>query len=194
VTPAGLDIIEAREASSVAEQSNRLVVVLDLELSGQPHVASLKVVGIEDLIAQQVGCWLKDGALSGELAARLQALAGLGREGVGGPLGASYLQRRLTRETNSEVIVEMLRVEEGAAQIRTPRTTGPAHMHTRISAWRDHCGLSSDTPPAIDPGRTGDTPTSLVRDKNDGRKRGGWFGLPSAEILPFDASVFLPPH
>jgi hypothetical protein len=72
----GIDIIEASEALGVAEQSNRLVVVLDLEPSGPTDVASLKVVGIEDLIAQQVGCWLRDGAPSGELAARLQALVG----------------------------------------------------------------------------------------------------------------------
>jgi hypothetical protein len=190
----GIDIIEASEVSSVAEQSNRLVVVLDLEPSGQPHVASLKVVGIEDLIAQQVGCWLRDGAPSGELAARLQALVGLGREGVGGPLGASYLQRRLTRETNGEVIVEMLRLEEGRAQIRAPRATGLTQMHTRISAWRGHCGLSSEPLHASDLGRSGDTPTSLVRNQNGDRRRGGLPSLPSAEILPFDASLALPPR
>jgi hypothetical protein len=87
----GIDISEASGAPSVAEQLNRLIVIVDLEPSRQIDVASLKVVGIEDLIAQQVGCWLMDGTPSGELAGRLQALVGLGRQRVGGPLDAGYL-------------------------------------------------------------------------------------------------------
>jgi hypothetical protein len=140
----GIDINEAKEAPSVAEQLNRLVVILNLEPSRQIGVASLKVVGIEDLIARQVGCWLMDGTPSGELAGRLEALVGLGRQGVGGSLDAGYLQRRLARETNGEVVVEMLPSEEGKAQSRAPRTTSLTHMYTRISAWRDRCGLTSD--------------------------------------------------
>jgi hypothetical protein len=72
----GIDVREASGAPSVAEQLNRLVVILDLDPLRQIDVASLKVVGIEDLIAQQVRCWLMDGTPSGELAARLQALMG----------------------------------------------------------------------------------------------------------------------
>ena len=79
----GIDIIEARAALSGAEQSNALVVVLDLDPSGPMDEASLKVTGIEDLIAQQVGCWLRDRAHSGTLAAQIQALVGLGQDGVG---------------------------------------------------------------------------------------------------------------
>ena len=67
----------------------------------------MKVVGIEDLIVQQVGCWLRDGVPSGVLAAEIQALVGLGQDGVRGPFGASYLQRRLAWETDGEVVVEM---------------------------------------------------------------------------------------
>jgi len=148
-------------------------MVLDLEPTGQTDAASLTVVGIEDLIAQRVGCWLRDGAPSGELVARLQALVGLGREGVGGPLGASYLHRRLARETNGEVIVEMLRLEEGRAQIRTPRTTGLTQMHRRISAWRDHCGLLSDPLRAANPGGPSDVLTGPVRSVTETATRSG---------------------
>jgi hypothetical protein len=103
----GIDIIEARATPSVAEPSNTLLVVLDPDFSEPTDEASLKVVGIEDLIVQQVGCWLRDGVPSGVLAAEIQALVGLGQDGVRGPFGASYLQRRLAWETDGEVVVEM---------------------------------------------------------------------------------------
>jgi hypothetical protein len=56
----GMNIIEPRATPSVAEQANRLFVVLELERPGLTDGVLLKVVGIEDLIAQQAGCWLRD--------------------------------------------------------------------------------------------------------------------------------------
>jgi hypothetical protein len=75
----GIDIIEPPATPKVAEQANTLVVVLDLDPSASMDTASLKVIGIEDLIAQQVGCWLRDGVPLGALAAQVQALVGLAR-------------------------------------------------------------------------------------------------------------------
>jgi hypothetical protein len=189
----GIDFVEAREPLSVAEQSNRLVVGLDHHPSGLSDVASLKVVGIEDLIAQQAGCWLMDGAPSGALAIRLQALMGLGRDGVGGPFGAGYLQRRLALETKGEVVVEVLPSEEGRVQSRVPRTTSLTQMRTRISRWRDRCGLSCEPRHARNPGRPDDVLIDRIRNQNGDSKRAGWFGLPSAEILSFDTAVSPPP-
>jgi hypothetical protein len=140
----GINIVEARAAQSIAEPSNTLVMVLDVGLSGPIDEASLKVVGIEDLIAQQVGYWFRDGAPSGAQAAQVQALVGLGQDGVGGPFGASYLQRRLARETNGEVVVEMPWSEEGRGRMRGRRTTGLRQMQARIGLWRDRCRLSPD--------------------------------------------------
>jgi hypothetical protein len=190
----GIDIIEARAVPSVAEQSNTLVVVLDLDPSGSTDEASLKVVGIEDLIAQQVGCWLRDGAPSGALAAQVQALVGLGQEGVGGPFAASYLQRRLARETDGEVVVEMPWSEEGRGPTRARRTTRLSRMQARIGTWRDHCGLSSDPVYSQQLTRPMDGLTLSARDQNDPRGWGGRFDLPSAVILPFDSSLSLPPR
>jgi hypothetical protein len=187
----GMNIIEPRAAPSVAEQANRLVVVLDLERSGPTDGVSLKVVGIEDLIVQQAGCWLRDGAPSGELAALLQALVGLGRAGVGGPLDARYLQRRLARETDGEVVVEILRSEESRAEIWAPRTICLTRMQARIGAWCDRHGLSSDPLLSSDPSGFGGTPTCFVRDRNGVPERGGGSSLPSAKIVPFDTT--LPP-
>ncbi|WP_158927039.1 hypothetical protein [Acidisphaera sp. S103] len=190
----GIDIIEARAVPSVADHSNTLLTVLDLDPSGPTDAASLKVVGIEDLIAQQVRCWLRDGAPSGALAAQVQALVGLGQAGVGGPFGASYLQRRLARETNGEVVVEMPRSEEGRGPMQGRRTMGLSEMQTRIGLWHDHCGLSSDPVYSQDLTTPADGLARSVCDHNDLARREGRFELPSAVIVPFDSGLFLIPR
>jgi hypothetical protein len=188
----GIDLIEARAAPSVAEQSNMLVVVLDLDPSGPVDEASLKVVGLEDLIAQQVGCWFRDGAPSGTLAAQVQALVGLGQNGVVGPFGASYLQRRLARETDGEVVVEVPWPEEGRGPMRARRTTSLTRMQARIGLWRDYYGLSSDPAYSQDLTMQRDGLVPSVWYQNDLPGRGGRFELPSAVILPFDTSLSFP--
>src|SRR5580698_5895357 len=189
----GIDIVEARAAPSIAEPPNTLVVVLDLDPSGPTDEASLKVTGIEDLIAQQVGCWLRDGAPSGAQAAQVQALVGLGQEGIGGPFGASYLQCRLARETDGEVVVDMPWSEEGRGWMRARRTTRLSEMQARIASWRDRCGLSSDPSCSQELTRSRDGLVSSLWDQNGLPGRGGRFDLPSAVILPFDGSLSLPP-
>jgi hypothetical protein len=190
----GIDIIEARAAPSVAEQSNALVVVLDLDPSGPTNEASLKVVGIEDLIARQVGCWLRDGVSSGALAAQVQALVGLGRDGVGGPFGVSYLQRRLARETDGEVVVEMPWLEEGRGPMRARRTTSLREMQARIGVWRDYCGLSSGSMHSEDQARPMGGSVHSVSRRNGLAGREGRFDLPSAVIVPFDTGRPLIPR
>lgn len=188
----GIDINEPRNMPSVAEELNRLTVVLDLAPLRQIDVASLQVVGIEDLIARQAGCWLVDGRPSGELAGQLQTLMGLARQGVGGPLDAGYVQRRLACETNGEVVVEMLPSEEGRAQSRAPRAMSLTHMHARISAWRDHCGLISDRSFLSGLSRSGAVQTSLVHNRDSEAGSGECIGRPSAEIMLFDTAVSPP--
>jgi hypothetical protein len=99
------------------EQSNTMTVTIDVGPTGpaQTKLVSLKVVGIEDLLVEQVGGWLRDRAAVGEAAAKLQALVGLARERVGGPLRAGYLQRRLAWETDGQVVYEGLQSGEGEA-------------------------------------------------------------------------------
>jgi hypothetical protein len=164
-------------------------MVLDVGLSGPIDEASLKVVGIEDLIAQQVGYWFRDGAPSGAQAAQVQALVGLGQDGVGGPFGASYLQRRLARETNGEVVVEMPWSEEGRGRMRGRRTTGLRQMQARIGLWRDRCRLSPDPAYSQDLTTPMDGVVPSVWYQNDLPGRGGRFNLPSAVIVPFDTSL-----
>jgi len=108
----GIDLVERNASRGVADEANALALDIDLRPNGQVGTEPLwlKVAGIEDLIVQQVGGWLRDGAGSGEAAAKLQALVGLAREGVGGPLRVGYLQHRLASETNGEVEFEAVTV------------------------------------------------------------------------------------
>ncbi|WP_158931689.1 hypothetical protein [Acidisphaera sp. S103] len=190
----GIDIVEARAELSVAEPSDRLLVVLDLDPSASMDETSLNVIGIEDLIVQQVGYWFRDGAPSGALAAQVQALVGLGQDGVGGPSGASYLQRRLARETDGEVVVEMPWPEQGWGPMRGRRTTSLSQMQARIASWRAHCGLSYDPLNSQELTRPRDGLVPSVWYRNNLPDRGGRFSPPSAVIVPFDGGLSLAPR
>ena len=130
----GIDIIEDREAPCAAEEMNRLVVVLDQAPSARIATVSLKIVGIEDLIIQQVRYWLRDGAALGDSAARVQALIDLGREGICGPLDVGYLQgsvstraskyRRLGGDRNSSSSLQHIQYCRGMAEKVKPLMGG----------------------------------------------------------------------
>jgi hypothetical protein len=87
----------------------------------------------------------------------------------------------------------MLPSEEGRVRGRAPRTTSLTHMHTRISAWRVQCGLTSDRSFLSGLGRSDEVLTSLARNRNGEAGSGEWSGLASAEILLFDTAVSPPP-
>jgi hypothetical protein len=189
----GIDIIECRAAPSMAELSNRLVVGVDvrpIELEDTAPVP-LKVVGIEDLIAQQVGYWLSDGHRSGVCATRLQALAELGQGGVGGLFRDDYLQRRLDWETRGEVALELFPSTEGRAQTAVARTTTLTDMQALISTWCDRCGLllAAGRTNTRDAGWSGGDPVRMVGGRNDMQGRAGRPGKRSANIVPFDAAL-----
>jgi hypothetical protein len=106
---------------------------------------------------------------------------------------AVSLRRDDQGETNGEVVVEMLRLEEGRAESRARRTTGVMQMRARINAWRDHCRLSSDPLYAKDPRRSGGALSRSVASPNGMPGRGGRSGLPSAKIIAFDTLLAIPP-
>jgi hypothetical protein len=139
-----VNLVEGGAACGIGERANTLVVTIDREPTGQAESGPLplKVVGIEDLIVQQVGGWLRDGAASGEAEAKLQALVGVALEGAGGRLRAGYLQRRLAAETDGEVVFESLLEEEGGTLSPQLRRMSLTQMQALIGIWRDRCGLS----------------------------------------------------
>src|ERR1700722_19656383 len=101
----GINIGSGGTPSDLAELSNVLTVINDLDLE-QRAQSSLKVIGIEDLIAAQVaGCLMLRTPYS-EATSLTQVLIALAREGVGGRFRAGYLQRRLTSDTDGAVVLE----------------------------------------------------------------------------------------
>ena len=101
----GINIGSGGTPSDLAALSNVLIVINDLDLE-QRAQSSLKVIGIEDLIAAQVaGCLMLRTPFS-EAASLTQVLIALAREGVGGRFRAGYLQRRVTWDTDGAVVLE----------------------------------------------------------------------------------------
>jgi hypothetical protein len=150
----------------------------------------VKVVGIEDLLAEQIALWVARRVPAGEISVLIQVLNALGRAGVGGRLRAAYLQRRLAWETNGEVVLEPSSAEEGVAPDPTPRSTTLTRVQGLISTWRAQCGLAFDAPGAR--GSSGDP--QAIRHRNGRPARGGRSCEKLAQVVvPFDAALSVPP-
>jgi len=93
----GIEIAEHRAAMGPAEVSNLLAVAIDRRFDGQAArvPVSVKVIGVEDLITEQITFSLTEGTPSKEAVRRARVLTALGRAGVGGRFQVGYLQRRL---------------------------------------------------------------------------------------------------
>jgi hypothetical protein len=190
----GIDIRPDVEPATPPELANQLRLALDHEASGWSGVATLKVVGIEDLVVEQIRCWLLDGGPSGEQANVLQALVASARAGAGGPLRTNYLQRRLALETQGEVCIDDLPLEAGRGPVGTPRSIGLIEMKARIQTWWALQGLALDTVRPIGPAGSGNTPVGAIgRGGHDGLDLAGRGELASATILPFGSARVGPP-
>jgi hypothetical protein len=181
----GIDVLSTTVPGTPTEPANQLTVTLDLERRGPSAATTLQVVGIEGLIIDQARSWLLDGTPRGEPVARLQALVALARAGVGGPLRAGYLQRRLARETQGEVSLDDLSFGSEGRWVGTPRCMGLTDMQSRIQAWRAREGLASEPPGAIGVDRPDIALVARIGER-DGNFAQGWrSGLTSATVLPF---------
>jgi hypothetical protein len=187
----GIDIVPA--PGTPAEPASPLTVTLDMERHGRSGVATLQVVGIEDLIIDQARCWLSDGAPRGEDATRLQALVALARAGVGGPLRAGYLQRRLAWATQGEVAIEDLPCGAEGAWAGRPRCMSLTDMQPRIQAWRRREGLPPDPPGPSGPDGLDTDLFARIGGGDDELPRGWRSGAASATVLPFRIPHGMPP-
>ena len=143
----GIDVIDPVQRG-LAQESNTLTVALDLGTTGpaDQELVSLKVVGIEDLIVEEIaGMWRQRASLE-EAAARTRVLAELGRNGVGGRLRSGYLHRRLAWETCGEVVFEDLWPDRVGEAEPAPRMISLTRMQALINAWRIRRGFSFDRP------------------------------------------------
>jgi hypothetical protein len=189
----GIAIASTTVPATPPEPANQLTVTLDLERRGPSAATTLQVLGIEDLIIDQARSWLLDGAPRGESVAQLQALLALARAGVGGPLRAGYLQRRLTRETQGEVSIDELSFGSESLWAGTPRCMGLTDMRSRIQAWRAREGFATNPPDAIDADCPEVAPVASIGRRADGLA-GDWRpGLASSTVLPFRKPHGMPP-
>jgi hypothetical protein len=97
------DVTEGLTDLDLAARSNVFRVALDGSSHDTTGVTEwLNVVGIEDLIVQQITSWMVRRARWEDTPARINMLDALGRAGVGGRSRVGYLQRRLAWETRGE--------------------------------------------------------------------------------------------
>ena len=127
----GINIGSGVAPADIAELSNVLIVINDLDLE-QHAQASLKAIGIEDLIAAQVvGCSMLRTPFS-EVASLTRVLVGLAREGVGGRFRAGYLHRRVAWDTDGAVVLESELSGEAVECDLAPRFTTLTRMQALI--------------------------------------------------------------
>jgi hypothetical protein len=186
----GIDVLPASAPGAPAEQVNQLTVALDLEWQGRSDATTLQVVGIEQLIIERVRSWRLDGAPRGEHVTQLQTLVALARAGVGGPLCAGYLQRRLAWETQGEVSIDDLSFGSEGPWAGTPRRMGLSAMRSRIWAWRACEGLPTG---AIGADSSDTAPVARIGGRDDDFAREWRSGLASATVLPFQLPHGMPP-
>jgi len=187
----GVDIIERRAAMEPSEVSNLLAVTIDrrFEEQAEREPVSVKVIGIEDLITQQVTFSLTEGAPSREAATRARVLTALGRAGVGGRFQVGYLQRRLAWETSGEVVLDAQPGEEEGEDAATARTITLSQMRTLIGAWLAKNGFSF-VRSASQTARGRDTlRIRRVRCRNDEPGREGGPSTVPTNVVPFGGAA-----
>ena len=108
---------------------------------------SIRVIGIEDLIADQATLWLGEGARPGEAATRIDVLVGLGRAGVGGRFRPFYLERRLACATQRAVTLDGLPATGGFEEAAQRMLSLPA-MAKILTRWRARYGIADSAGPS----------------------------------------------
>ena len=185
----GIDVND-HAPGGLAEQCNVLIVLLDLDAAGpaDSQLVSLKVVGIEDLIIEEVVCQRRHGAPWGEVAAKARVLVALGREGVGGRLRTGYLHRRLVWETHGEAAFDVPLPAGAEDEDSVPRITGLTQMRTLLKAWRVRRGCAFDRPRSEWPHGQRETGAREMHDCNEPWERAGAPAVVSANVIPLDVA------
>jgi hypothetical protein len=183
----GIEIAEHREAMGPAEASNLLAVVIDRRFDGQADrvPVSVKVIGVEDLITEQIIFSLTEGAPSREAATRARVLTALGRAGVGGRFQLGYLQRRLAWETGGEVVIDAQPGEEEGEDAGAARAITLSQMQAVIDAWLDRSGYSFVHNGSRVAGQRGMNRTRQNCYRNEESGRAGGRSAAPTNVVPF---------
>jgi hypothetical protein len=180
----GMKILEDRAPLLPAEVANLLTVVTEGERVGWVGT-SLKVIGIEDVITEQVTSWRSHRMPSRQTITRIHVLIALAHRGIGGTFRAGYLQRRLAHDTGGEVAFEATWSGEGREHDMVPRTMAFSDMEAVANAWRVTSGFVFDKAPQHVSGHR-ERSDRIIRDRNGETGRGGGPGIVPTRIIPFD--------
>jgi hypothetical protein len=184
----GADVIEDHASLASAESLNVLTVTDDWPLAerGRGELASIKVIDIEDLIAEQAADWLARRMPTGEVTTKSWVLVALAQRGVGGRFRGEYLQRRLAWETNGEVAFDASPAKDDLADDTAPRMTTLTRMQTLINALHLPHGFAFHASNSgLARGSRG-ARTIKNRFQNDEARRAGTSSLVSVHVVPFD--------
>jgi hypothetical protein len=181
----GVSVTEDHAPLGPAELANLLTIATDGDLADRRR-ASLKAIGIEDVIAEQVASWRTDRVPSAQAATRIQVLVALARRGIGGPFRAGYLQRRLAHDTGGEVAFEATWPGEGTEHDTAPRAMALSSMRAVANTWCVTSGYMFDRAPPHAPRRPRERSGRRIRHGNDEAGREGGSGFVPARIISFD--------
>ena len=187
----GVTITDDRAPLGLAARANLLTITIDVGPVDRVRT-SLNVSGIEDVIAEQVASWRAHRVPSAYAATRIQVLVALARRGIGGPLRAGYLQRRLAHDTGGEVTFEATRPGEGAEYDAAPRIMALSSIGAVTNTWCVTRGVAFERAPNA-PCRRRETSGRRVRHSNDEAGRGGGPWIDPAQIILFDGVQPMPP-
>jgi hypothetical protein len=159
------------------------VVAVEIGSSGGHDPATIRVAGIEELIADQISDWLRTGGRRSEITTLVQVLVELGRAGVAGPFRPAYLQRRLAQQTGGEVVLE--------PSLAPPRLDDPAPRMTSLSSigclvrgWRARRNLPVEAADLFPGESRTDRVSSDILDRNEMMEI-GCLAVRTAKIIPF---------
>jgi hypothetical protein len=189
----GVKITDDRAPLGPAEVANLLTIAADGEGVGRVR-ASLKVLGIEDVIAEQVASWRTHRVPSALTTTRIHMLIALARRGIGGPFRAGYLQRRLAHETGGEVAFEATWSGHETEHDTAPRTMALSTMGAVANTWCVTSGFTFDWASARAPRHPRERSGKRIRHSDDKTGREGGSGSFAARIIPFDGMQPLPPR
>jgi hypothetical protein len=184
----GADVIEDHVSLASAEFLNVLSVTGDWPLAARlgGELASIKVIGIEDLIVEQATEWLARRMPTSEVATKSGVLVNLAQSGVGGRFRGAYLQRRLAWETNGEVAFDASPFRDDLAEGSAPRMTTLTRMQTLINAWHLRHGFAFDAASSRTARGSRRNRTLENRYQYDEARRAGTSSFESANVVPFD--------
>jgi hypothetical protein len=186
----GIDLVEENATPGTA-LTNVVRVAIDRRIAAAPggEPVSVKVVGVEDLIVEEVVNWLALKGASEDVAAQLRVLAELGQEGVGGGFRADYLERRLARETDGEVVLGRTSRTAVDANVTVPRTIALSEMQGLIHIWRTRCGFSCANGTSRASCRQDMSRVSPFRGRARVLGRAGGPTAVSSNVIPFDIAA-----